>query len=590
MSTGNSLEAECPRSTPCEPTAVPDAAVGASASEGSDEQMSPIATEPNDPKVVNWNRKKIFVLMALLECFVNYDLGAMAVMVPWIENPYGFTKSDLGVMGALPYLGLILLSPIIGMLFTTIKAQWIIFSGLAANALSLLVFALAYNKAMFYVARFLVGATQSFFVIYAPVWIGCFAPEANKNLWMAILQGSIAAGFMVGYVCTAIFKAAGEEGWRYSIAMQLVVVSLLSFFFARTPAEHVNLTHTEVSEADAVPQTALATLMTQMDRNSGSVGSLDVGIFRQHRNSRGSTVQPALETNETVSPMAAARPSFIGRRHTAMATMPSITNNASYYEWRRTSQITYTEPPCRADSEVEPVSIWRSLSVIISNPFFCSSTITLSALFYIVTAIQYWTTKLAVSLYGLPETLVYTIFVATASTAPTVGIIAGSWLIDRLNEKYPTKPIIIDLVLLSWSSVAMLCGLSAMLWSNVFNFVFSIWMILFFGAGILPPITLITIDTLPERLKPMASSICMCVYHILGYIAGTSMPGLVMDITNEDQSAIYATHIPSVFGVLGALGTTIARYRRETKAAAAEEGDSVCVGAVENVPGNSDWV
>ncbi|CDR96634.1 transporter, major facilitator family, putative [Babesia bigemina] len=524
----------------------------------------------------------IFALMAVLECFVNYDLGAMSVMVPLIQSQYAFSTTDLGIMGALPFLGLIVLSPIIGTVFTFFKARTIIALGLVMNVSSLLVFALAYNKVMFYLSRFLVGATQSFFVIYAPVWVGCFAPDARKNLWMAILQGSIVGGFMLGYAFTAILKDASDDGWRISIGSQMGVLSVLVYLFMWTPSQYINLPSMETpkKEADETPVEAdsegsvvvmsnMAALRSRAERSPSSPRSIDDSTVLHNRgySCEPVTKRPSILPGDTLQ-MLPSRNSCIGRINTDIMKRPSIISATCHLPCRSNESMVSGAP--QDPENGESYTLWSSCKIILSNPYFCFSTMTVSALFYVVTAIQYWTTKVAIALYEVPESLLYTLFVATSTTAPVMGVIAGSWIIDVLSARYPSKPIIIDLVLVSWTLVTLLCALSVTLWHSFYNLVGCIWVILFFGGGLLPPITLITINTISEPLRPMASSICMCLYHIFGYIGGTLLPGVIMDLTETDRSAIFATYFPVILGTLGAMGNALARYYEYKRAPAAE--------------------
>ncbi|ORM41864.1 uncharacterized protein BXIN_0567 [Babesia sp. Xinjiang] len=542
-----------------------------------DEEASP----SND--VVYRHKFRIFILMAILECFVNFDVGAMTVMLPWIQEPYSLSTTDLGLIGALPYVGLITLSPFIGIIFTFFKARWVIVTGLIGNILSLSLFAVAYNKAMFCVGRFLVGATQSFFIVYAPVWIGCFAPEVHKNLWMAILQGSIVGGFMVGYLVTAISGSLGESGWRYSIASQMGIIAILVYAFLLMPSEYINLSHTMEPDEESAECTTSSWLLSPREssengsvageQRDGSIVGLDssskVRIDVQHR--RGSSCE-SKSIRDSITRSYCYHTAAVPNLTTCLKTkkldimsLPSIKKNASYYEWRRSSHIIVRNIPESAEGSDVVYTLVSSFMKILSDPYFCCSTLSISTLFYILTAIQFWTTKVSVSVYAVNPTLIYTLFIVTSITAPVIGVIAGSWVIDKIGMRYPTKPVIVDLVILSWTLIAIVSGVSAILWFNFYNLVACIWVILFFGGGMLPPLTLITIDNVPERLKPLASSICMCLYHIFGYIGGTMVPGVVMDITKDDAYAIYATYIPAILGALGAVGNVLARYRDSRK-------------------------
>eukprot|EP00371_Babesia_bovis_P002827 XP_001611474.1 transporter, major facilitator family [Babesia bovis T2Bo] len=540
----------------------------------------------------------IFIVMALLQCFVNYDMGALTVMLPWIQEPYQLSTTDLGTMGSLPYIGLIFMTPFIGIIFTLFQARWIILLGLILNILSLSLFALAYNKAMFFIARFLIGATQSFFIVYAPVWIACFAPKVRKNLWMALMQGSIVGGFMFGYLCTALISIADNTYWRTSIFTQMAALLILVYVFMRMPKEFINLpcsneAHSgEVSGycGTVVPLSPQTSLECRVPLKSASSNDSSRSAARYTTNcvfnSCAKCSSRSFDNQETqdsmrgrvvsydISSLGPSENRSLRGHHSTMShinyyttqkmdmlRIPSVKQSLNSLEWMRTYHFATTKLSDLAEEPEEKMGLWQSFFTIIRDPYFCFSTLVISTIFYILSGIQFWTTKIAVSVYRMSHTLIYTLFIATSITAPFVGVIGGSWIIDLIGVKYPGKPVIVHWVILSWTVVALLAGISAMVWRNFYNLVGCIWLILFFGGGMLPPLTLITISNVSERLKPMASSVCMCVYHILGYVAGTALPGVVIDLTGDESTAIYATYLPAILGTVGAAANVIACYR-----------------------------
>ena len=52
------------------------------------------------------------------------------------------------------------------------------------------------------VNRLFIGVTQSFIMIYSPVWVDQFAPRNRKTLFMAIQQVASPLGVVLGYALT----------------------------------------------------------------------------------------------------------------------------------------------------------------------------------------------------------------------------------------------------------------------------------------------------------------------------------------------------------------------------------------------------
>jgi len=66
------------------------------------------------------------------------------------------------------------------------------------------------------VNRLFIGVTQSFIMIYSPVWVDQFAPRNRKTLFMAIQQVASPLGVVLGYALTF--------GLKTSIAVDGVII------------------------------------------------------------------------------------------------------------------------------------------------------------------------------------------------------------------------------------------------------------------------------------------------------------------------------------------------------------------------------
>lgn len=183
----------------------------------------------------------VFILIILLEIFVNYDVGSMAVMINFVKEPYNFSETELGILGALPFFGLIVITTFSGKLLLRFKAQYLCSLGLSTNLVAIVILAVAFHKSLFYIGRFTIGITQAIFVIYAPVWVDTYSPLKYRTLWMGILQGSIIIGTVFGYGITAMLGSFSSWGWRYSLCIQAVGLFIQFVLYVILPGNKVNL-------------------------------------------------------------------------------------------------------------------------------------------------------------------------------------------------------------------------------------------------------------------------------------------------------------------------------------------------------------
>ncbi|OEH80605.1 hypothetical protein cyc_08816 [Cyclospora cayetanensis] len=119
-----------------------------------------------------------------------------------------------GLLGALPYVGTALMSPLNSRLLNALLPKCFLCICLCCNTAACCLFAMAPGGPWLLTARLLVGATQAPFFIYAPVWIDAFAPQQQLTLWLGFLQGAVVLGIML------LDTAAQHEKQRVRLEQQ----------------------------------------------------------------------------------------------------------------------------------------------------------------------------------------------------------------------------------------------------------------------------------------------------------------------------------------------------------------------------------
>lgn len=146
-----------------------------------------------------------------------------------------------------------------------------------------------------------------------------------------------------------------------------------------------------------------------------------------------------------------------------------------------------------------------------------------------MTGIQYWGFKYFATAF--PTTSIETSywFIVCAITAPTSGIFFGGYITDR-NGGYQGRS--------EWMATLKMCviaGSIACISAIPITFLTSfylalccLWVLLFFGASILPVTSLILINIVPRELRPISSSLSMVVFNSFGYCLSLILSGWFM--------------------------------------------------------------
>ena len=62
---------------------------------------------------------------------------------------------------------------------------------------------------------------------------------------------------------------------------------------------------------------------------------------------------------------------------------------------------------------------------------FCINLTALTALYFVVSGVQFWGTSFMIICLKAPVVVVQSLFIFTAATGPTAGVIFGGWIIDK---------------------------------------------------------------------------------------------------------------------------------------------------------------
>ena len=428
-------------------------------------------TEPED-EIPPFHRNFIFVVFLLSNLFLNYDTGVIPASLIEITKEINLDYSEQALIGSLVYLGLSCSSIFVSLIFSKFGSRKVCSTILLLNCLSCFIFSFSSNKIILFSMRFMMGATEAFIVIYAPVWVNNYSPIEHNATWMGILHSCTALGVVLGYLIASIIIYFFNEAltWRFAIQIQGIVEIFFSIFFWIERDEYIN-----VDVRKAIP-------------------SNEIELENKDINNRLSNVSPSFNSPSK----------FRGssRRH---------------------------DP--RIDS-VETSNLGRYLlqaKTVLTTPLYISITFGMCAIYFIVTGIQFWMTEYLIIILNVEPLLVNIIISVISITAPLSGVIVGGTISDKYGG-YKGKNTIKAI------KMCIAFGLVSFVFAFPMGFLFQIiylavllWTFLFFGAAIIPIGTGIMISAVPKNCQATSSSISQLIFNLFGYFFSPMLTGFVME-------------------------------------------------------------
>lgn len=168
--------------------------------------------------------------------------------------------------------------------------------------------------------------------------------------------------------------------------------------------------------------------------------------------------------------------------------------------------------------------ILNQFKVIFREPIYIFSVLTLSTLLYIATCIQYWASDYMLDTLGITDPKKRMAAFLIICLTSTFGVLLIGLVISFCGgyaSKKSTPVCLFFCVLLSLSSIPIPL-VDHFLWCAL-----SLWLLLFFGGGIIAPLNGIILTSVPKEYAGSANSICHLSYNIFGKLPAPYIYGII---------------------------------------------------------------
>ena len=417
-----------------------------------------------------------YILLFAIQMCMNLDAGALPASLsalhtdPKIHLP----PWEQGVLGSCIYLGMIPGSLLAGPLLQKARPKRILWYNVVANCGFCLLFSLSPTSAWLFVTRLGAGFSKAVLAIFVPLWVDCTAPEHKLTLYMSVFQGAAPLGVMAGYLFAGLVQSSGVQ--HLGVCGGECADNFLSWripFFAQ-----------------GLIFLPLMIIFYAMPRESMDlvyrVPDADAAAAAAPPAAKGAAEPPAAEKKPPARP--------------------------------------------RGDSGAQPKGAWAQVKELCGNRMYLYLINALSALFFVVTGIQFWVTNyltapVAETGLGFDFKTVVIGFALTSATAPVMGVIFGGVSVDKLGG-YRKKDVALT-ASMGYALIAVVSGILVAFISNFYLIIIFLWTLLFFGAAIVPVATGLYVTAVKPELRAIASSMAMVVMQSLGYCLSPVLCGVL---------------------------------------------------------------
>ena len=450
-------------------------------------------------------RKLIFILIFLVNILINCDHGAIPAGTKELKEAKNISNMQLGTIGSLVYLGLVLGSISGGYIFSTYSSKWVVITSLIASCIFLYFFTVSNYWEAMALCRIGCGFFQVFCYIYFPIWVDQYGVNNTQTLWLTFLQLGVPIGTMAGYL-TEAYTIKYYNAWQGAFYIQIVCILVCVILMFITPDKFFskNYRHSESTPEEIKSEfNDLKELFSKRNNKSNNKY-----LFRNMN--------------------------LINNIYDSKYGRPSLYSIFSMVD------------------DIEEEGKQKYFSVIkelIFNKKYVFTMLGISCMLFVVTGIQFWISDYMQEVMNVPSSKVYIIFSIVCITAPTLGVLSGGIFIQYLGGYTNRKALDACFKI---SIIAGCCGIFLPLFDIPIIFVIFMWLLLFFGGSITPGLTGIMIASIPENSKEIGNSVTQLFYNLIGYLPSPFIYGFVCKYTGGSKSR-WGLTVLVLWGMLGVL-------------------------------------
>ena len=153
----------------------------------------------------------------------------------------------------------------------------------------------------------------------------------------------------------------------------------------------------------------------------------------------------------------------------------------------------------------------------------------ISALFFVVTGIQFWASDYLINVLEVPIGYVFPTYAITTATGPVLGAIFGGIVSHKLGGYRTFSTLVFCLIM---GLVGCTAAVPAPFTSSFPIFIGLLWIVLFAGGAVMPLITGQMISSVKKKFT--ANSIASLANNLLGYFPAPFVYGVVCAETGGD--------------------------------------------------------
>ena len=440
--------------------------------------------ESNKPEFIPLSKKMrwiVFLFIISITIFMGLDQGILSSSTSELMKDFEMTEMELGGFGGMVFLGNSLGCLCSFAIISKMNRKYLLLGSMILDVLCLFLTTQTKNLILLYSYRIIAGIVQSFLSIYSPVWSDQFGIHIYKSIMISLIHISGSIGYLFGFVMGYLFI------WETAFYIQNIIlfihiVILMLFlpdkYFSMNllPLKAKLQNDINVKESEETKEREMNNIINEIEDVNLRINNID-------------------QINEN----------------------PLINDNKQENE----NGESFFEDIQNYNEDLTQESFLTYFKVIIKSPIYFLMNITLTCIFLVASAIQFWINDyMENGLLITDKKRRLLSFSIVAITSPPLGIILGGILAGKLGG-YDTENAIYIPIIASFL-VCILANI-APLTINLYIFLPIFWTYLFLGCVLLPVARGIVLVSVDKKYNGPINAISTLIYNVIGKLPGPNL-------------------------------------------------------------------
>ncbi len=173
------------------------------------------------------------VLLAIISILSIYGLtvGYFYPLISLNMELRGFSTTLIGVMGALPFLASIIVSPMIPMIMRYFEVRRLVFLSICSDIFFIMLMILSDNIAVWFVSRFMMGVAGTILFVVSETWINEIAEDHYRGRVMGLYTFVFSATLGISPLFIVFLGAQGNL--PFIVAVVIITIGLIPLRWTR---------------------------------------------------------------------------------------------------------------------------------------------------------------------------------------------------------------------------------------------------------------------------------------------------------------------------------------------------------------------